>query len=132
MDIQDSTLQHLREVRHSLLRLHKALLDSERTTYEQNYGRIQSNSEFFQLVIRHEWFNWLRPISQFIVQIDETLEAEEPIEQSKINELFGHAKTLLRASEAGTPAEQRYDQAIQRDPDIAFMHAELSNLLAKA
>lgn len=125
----DRPFERLRELRSLLLRLHKALLDSERTVYEQVYGSIPSKGEFFQLVIGHEWFSWLRPISQFIVQIDETLSAKEPATLNQVNELLTKARTLLKPSVQGTPLEQRYYHAIQRDPDIALMHAEMSRLL---
>lgn len=122
-------IQRLRAIRHALLRLHKALLESERESYEQHYGPIHNNGEFFRLVIGHEWFDWLRPMSQFIVQIDELFAAKEPIQLNQVTDLLTQAKTLLQVSEDGSLAEQRYYQAIQRDPDIAFMHAEMFNLL---
>lgn len=122
--------QRLREVRAALLRLHKALLDSERVVYEKFHGRIRTKGEFFQLVIQDEWFSWLRPFSQFIVQIDEELSAKEPITLQRANELLDEARSLVSPVEEGTTREQRYYQAIQRDPDIAFMHAEVSSLLA--
>lgn len=125
----DFEIQRLRAIRHALLRLHKALLESERETYEQLYGRIQTNGDFFRLVIGHEWFDWLRPMSQLIVKIDELFDAKEPIGLDQVTDLLNQAQILLRASETGTPTEQRYDRAIQRDPDIAFLHAEMSNLL---
>ncbi|MCA1994527.1 MAG: hypothetical protein LDL41_21155 [Coleofasciculus sp. S288] len=135
MSSTDSTLdlpfQQLREVRASLLRLHKALLHSERDVYEQFHGPIQSKGEFFQLVIGDEWFSWLRPFSQFIVQIDEALSAKEPITLHRANELLDEARSLVSLSEEGTTREQRYYQAIQRDPNIALMHADVSKLLAK-
>ena len=45
------------------------------------------------------------------------------------NELLDEARSLVSPSEEGTTREQRYYQAIQRDPDIALMHAEVSKLL---
>ena len=125
-----ATRLHLKQVRKSLLRLHKALLDSERSLYERANGPIRSSGEFLQLVIGHEWFSWLRPMSQFIIQIDESLSAEEPITLEQAKELLATAHHLLRSSEEGSPSEQRYDNAIQRDPDVAFLHFELSALLA--
>ena len=122
-------VQRLRAVRHSFLRLHKALLESERESYEQHYGPIQNTGEFFRLVIGDEWFDWLRPMSQFIVQIDELFAAKEPLQLAQVMALLEQAPLLLRAGETGAIAEQRYYQAIQRSPDIAFMHAELLNLL---
>lgn len=121
---------HLQKVRTALLRLHKALLDSERRLYEQIYGRIPSSGEFFQLVIGHEWFSWLRPMSQLIVQVDETLSAKEPVTIERANELLAAARGLNRVSEDGTPQEQRYYYAIQRDPNIAIMYVEVAELLA--
>ena len=126
----DAPFQRLRELRPKLLKLHKALLDSERVTYEQFYGRIQTSGEFLQLVINHEWFNWLRPISQFIVQIDEVLHSKEPVVLSQVTDLLEKAQTLLQPAEDGTSPEKRYFRAIQRDPEIAMMHGEISRLLA--
>ncbi len=127
----ESTLKQLRELRGLLLSLHKALLESEKLEYERSHGTIQSRGEFFQLVIGHEWFDWLRPISQFIVQIDETLSAKEPIALSTATDLLKQGRSLLKANETGTVPEQRYYWAIQRDPDIAFMHIRVSQLLDK-
>ena len=125
----DHSFQRLREVRAALLRLHKALLDSERDVYEQFHGRIRSNGEFFQLVLEDEWFSWLRPFSQFIVEIDEALSAKEPITLDRANELLDEVRSLVSPAEEGTNREQRYYQAIQRDPGIALMHAEVSRWL---
>jgi hypothetical protein len=65
------------ELHAALVKLHKALLDSERQVYEKNIGRIQSPNHFFQLLTSDPFFAWLRPISQLIVAIDETLDAKE-------------------------------------------------------
>ena len=126
----DSTLQRLGQVRFALLRLHKALLEGERVGYEQEHGRLRSNTEFFQLVLEDDWFSWLRPISQFIVQIDEALSAKEPITRDQADELLAQTRQLMHPSETGSTLEQNYYRAIQRDPDIAFIHAELANMLA--
>ncbi len=125
----ETEIKQLRQVRQGFLRLHKALLDSERETYEQHFGKIQTNGDFFQLVISHEWFDWLRPMSQFIVQVDELMDDKNAIAAGQIHDLLKQAQQLLKAAEEGTLAEQRYDQAIQRSPDIAFMHGEILNLL---
>jgi hypothetical protein len=122
--------QRLRKVRSALLRLHKALLDSERVVYEQTHGAITNKGEFFRLVVDHEWFQWLRPISQFIVKIDETLSDKEPTATlQRANDLLTEASNLLSPDKEGTVPQQRYYQAIQRDPNIALLHAEVSDLL---
>ncbi len=125
----DYPFQHLREVREGLLNLHKALLESEKIVYEKKHGRIQSKGEFFRLVIDHEWFGWLRPISQFIVKIDEALGGKEPATLDEVKALLSEAETLLHPAESGTEPEQRYYKAIQRDPNIALMHSKIANVL---
>ncbi|QZZ20716.1 hypothetical protein J5X98_26425 [Leptothermofonsia sichuanensis E412] len=126
----EETLHRLRELRGLLLRLHKALLESERVEYEQTYGPIQSKGEFFQLVIGHEWFNWLRPISQYIVLIDESMSVKEaPITLATAQTLLEEGRSLLRSLQEATPAEQRYHQAIQRDPAIEWIHSRVLGLL---
>jgi hypothetical protein len=57
------------------------------------------------------------------------LSSKEPVTLQQVNELLEEARTLLRPSEEGTTGEQRYFQAIQREPDVALMHAEVSQLL---
>ncbi len=125
----DLPFQRLRQLRTQLLQLHKALLESEKTIYEQSHGQIRSRGEFFQLVIGDDWFSWLREFSQFIIRIDIALDEKEPATLNTANELLKDAKTLLSPAEFGTSQQQRYYQAIQRDPDIAMMHVELSKLL---
>ncbi len=70
--------QKLVELRLILLNLHKALLDSERTSYEITHGPVGSPSAFLHLLINDPSFQWLRPITTLIVQIDETLAAKKP------------------------------------------------------
>jgi hypothetical protein len=47
---------HLNRIFQALLRLHKALLDDERVSYERVHGRIPSNGAFLQLVLEDAWF----------------------------------------------------------------------------
>ena len=71
---RDAHLDHLFQ---ALLRLHKALLDDERVSYERVHGRIPSNGAFLQLVLGDAWFAWLRPLSQLMAKLDELGEEGE-------------------------------------------------------
>jgi hypothetical protein len=129
MPMSDSTRQRLRDLRHKLLRLHKLLLDSESAAYQQIYGQV-NRGELFQLVINHDWFAWLRPISKLIVQIDEMFDSDEPVKQSEANDILNITRTLLRPSETGTGSEKKYFDALQRDPEVILLHAEISKILS--
>ncbi|MBV8550051.1 MAG: hypothetical protein JOY54_02040 [Acidobacteriaceae bacterium] len=116
----------LTEVRQSLLDLHKALLDSERTAYEIVHGPIGSPGAFLQLLINDNWFAWLRPITTLLVQIDETLAAKKPpATERDFEQLITDTKALLSASRAADEFWARYAAVVERDPGVAKLHAEM-------
>src|SRR5580658_10543781 len=71
----DLTKQRLTDLRNGLLSLHKTLLDSERASYERDIARIDSSGELLKLVLYDPWFAWLHELSEFVVLIDETVDA---------------------------------------------------------
>ena len=117
------------QLRSALLRLHKALLDDERVSYERVYGRIASNGEFLQLVLSHAWFAWLRPLSQLVAQLDEFVEEDESPSGSSSASLIATVRTLLTPSEEGTGFDKHYYDALQRGPDVVLAHAAVRALL---
>ena len=122
--------EKLKTLRSLLLKLHKALLDAEQDSYERVHGPITSKGELFQLVISDEWFDWLRPISQFIVRIDETISSKEPVSPNQLHVLLEAARDLLPLeSAADSETAVRYQRAVQNYPAIATMHAEMLELL---
>ncbi|MFZ4632119.1 MAG: hypothetical protein ACOYL8_02845 [Patescibacteria group bacterium] len=84
----------LTELIKTLLNIHKALLDLEKASYEAKNGSISNNQEYFNLVINHEDFKWLRVLSEVIALIDEESE-QEPIATKKVQELLVNLKNLL-------------------------------------
>lgn len=122
----------LDNVFHALLRLHKALLDDERVSYERVHGRISSNGEFLQLVLNDAWFAWLRPLSQVIAKFDELSEEHEPAARDGIPALLVSVRTLLTPTEAGEGFSRQYHDALQRSPDVVLAHAAASALLMQS
>ena len=120
--------QRLTDLRLALLKLHKALVDSERVGYEKTIGKIQSPNHFLQLLTNDPWFAWLHPLSQLIVAMDETLDAEEPLTVDKVDALAEQSKVMLVASESSDGFSGHYFEAMQRDPDVVFAHAEVVKL----
>lgn len=121
--------QHLLAIRNSLLHLHKALIESERETYEKTFGKIPSPNQFLKLLVEDPWFAWLRPMSQLVVAMDEALDAKEPLTDSIVNAFIKEANRLLISSETSQDASRHYFEALQRDPDVIFAHANLTKLL---
>ena len=119
----------LPELRDALLDLHKALVDSERVSYEQTIGTITSPNHFLQLLTTDPWFAWLQPLSQLIVAMDEALDAKTPLPPARAEALVKQTRQLLVASETGEGFSQHYDAALQRDPDVVMAHAAVAKLL---
>ena len=118
----------LPELREALLELHKALVDSERVSYERTIGAISSPNHFLQLLTGDPWFAWLHPISQLIVAMDEALDGKEPLTTAGADALVNQAGRLLVASESGEGFSRHYFDALQRDPDVVFAHAKAAKL----
>jgi hypothetical protein len=128
----DPLRKKLEKVRLALLTLHKALVDSERASYEQTMGTIPSPNHFLKLLTDDPWFAWLRPISQLIVSMDEALDTkEEPPSDIAVEALLKETKTLLSPSEIGEGFSRHYFDALQRDPNVILAHAEVTKLFEK-
>jgi hypothetical protein len=120
--------QRLTELRHALLKLHKALVDSEKVGYEKTMGQIPSPNHFLQLLTKDPWFAWLHPLSQLIVAMDEALDAKEPLTADKVDALVRQSDLLLVVLESSDGFSGHYYQALQRDPDVVLAHAEVAKL----
>ncbi len=127
----DPLRKRLEDVRSALLVLHKALVDSERVTYESTIGPIQSPNHFLQLLTRDPWFAWLQPFSQLIVAFDESLEAEEGVTAGRVESMIKQTRALLLPSESGEGFSRHYFEALQRDPDVVLAHGKLVGVLGR-
>lgn len=124
----DPARQSLIDLRNRLLQLHKILLEDERRTYERVHGRIPSPGAFLQLLLSDPWFAWLRPVSGLVVEIDETLAAEEPATEETAGQLLQRARALLTDTEGGSGLGKGYFDALQRSADVAVSHAEVMKI----
>lgn len=93
------------------------------------YGQVTAG-ELLQLVIHHEQFAWLRPVSELIVHMDEMLDVVEPASEQDAGALLSGARTLLMPSEAGGGFGQKYFAAIQQEPGVVLAHREVRRLLS--
>jgi len=121
--------KRLEDARNALLTLHKALVDSERITYEKTVGAIRSPNHFLQLLTTDPWFAWLQPLSQLIVSIDEALDPREPLTNTTVDAISKQARLLLTPSEESEGFARHYFDALQRDPDVVIAHGEMIKAL---
>jgi hypothetical protein len=126
--------ENLSHVRRTLLDLHKALIERERTTYEKTHGSV-SAAEMLRLLIGDDRFSWLHPISEIIVRVDELIsnsnERRRPSPARPAmtpDEVSAEATALLRETRdlltghAPDGFRERYHAALQHDTAIVLMH----------
>jgi len=116
----------LRELRGTLLHLHKTLLDWQRAEYELDRG-VMPAMQFLQVLLNDEAFAWLRSMSGLIVQIDEALEAKEP-DEIPVGPIVAEARRLV-SPPAGSVYAERYHAALQELPEAVLTHGGLVTLL---
>jgi len=121
----------LRDLRTSLLQLHKTLLDWERTAYERANGRT-SPGELLKALTSDPHFAWLRPVSELIVRMDLMLDADpDDAGGGDVQMVIAQTQALLVADEHGTPYARRYYTALQEHPDAIFAHRQVTSVLKK-
>jgi hypothetical protein len=120
-----------------LRELHAALVERARSDYlrEKEIGGDIRPGELLRLLTTDPCFEWLRSLSELMVEIDVVHERAESAQE--LDEL---AKAVLGAVEffvtppaAGTPATpfaQRYWPYIQDDPHVAMAHAAVKRALS--
>jgi hypothetical protein len=115
-----------------MLRLHKTLLDAAKIEYEAKNGRIESVSQYFQLVIDDEHFAWLRKISALIALIDEGATIRRAASETQARALLAEARILLDFADADENFNDKFQTALQNNVDAVISHNDALNLLAEA
>ncbi len=120
-------LERLERARRDLLRVHRALLETERLRFEKVHGRVANNSAFLQLVIADPWFDWLRPMAQMVLMIDErTSDKKSRLGTIEATTLFDRACSMLRADADGDAFQRLFFQAVQSSPDLAVLARQVA------
>jgi hypothetical protein len=85
---------------------------------------------FLQLLINDNWFQWLRPITTLLVQIDESMAAKKPPATARdFERLIDDTRALLSPSREANGFWKRYSGVIQRDPGVAVLHEQMEKQL---
>jgi hypothetical protein len=124
--------EQLRALRLPLLTLHKAVLATERRAVEKVHGEM-SGAEFLQLVSDPVRYGWLKPFSELILAIDDTLEVQDDGEQeiATPQEMLERMRELLLPPKGDTPFGRRYLSLMQREPELVMAHSALVKQLPR-
>ena len=122
----------LRAVRLALLALHKTLLDAEQARYAAAHGPIDGPHQALLLVLRDPWFAWLRPITGLIVQADERLADDRPVQPDEAEAYAAQAVGLLQQGAGSADFRREYHRSLQELPEVVVAHARVVKLAQRA
>ena len=118
----------LKNGRNSLLKLHKSLLDHERSIYEGINGPTTAG-QFLNILLEDNDFAWLRKFSTLIVEIDELFDQKDGISDEAVELLIGKLRDLISMKDEDETFRSRYQSALQKDLDAAAHQGTLKELL---
>lgn len=119
----------LKNGRDSLLKLHKSLLDHERSLYEIINGPVNAG-QFLNLLLEDADFAWLRKFSTLIVEIDELFDQKDGVTNEAVELLIAKLRDLITMKDEDETFRSRYQSALQRDLDAAAHQGSLRALLS--
>ena len=117
-------------LRHTLLELHKALLDAQRIEYERTHGRIETSGEFLGLVLNHPEFEWIRALSALIAQLDEWAEEIETADQAGLDGIVEALRSLIRPEGANPAFTAKYWRLVEGEPNVTVPHVKAWRLVS--
>ncbi|HVE72361.1 MAG TPA: hypothetical protein VNI54_13420 [Thermoanaerobaculia bacterium] len=118
----------LRVLWKQLMPLHRALIDAARDEYAATVAPVNGPTHMLQLLQEEPFFEWLRPITSLIVDID-TLSRTD-FEPAQIEDVVARVNRLFGSS-ADAAFSARYLPILQRDIDVAAGHAAIRRLLTR-
>ena len=124
----EAKISLLKEARLQILRLHKLLIDLERSDFETENGQI-SSSQFLNLLLNERNFQWLRRFSTLIVDIDEMLDLDDGYTEDMIEKYIAQIRKLVNFDSGDDEFAVKYKNYLQINPDVAVKHSEIRKLL---
>jgi hypothetical protein len=119
--------ESLREVSKLLLPLHRALIDAAKEDYALAVAPVKP-AQLLQLLTDDPFFEWLKPLTSLIVDIDEM--ARTDFEAADVAAIAGRIDRLFGAKAEGAFSAQ-YVPMLQRSVDIAIGHAALRKAVTR-
>jgi hypothetical protein len=116
----------------ALRELHRTLLERARRDYEREHHPVNAG-QFLQLLATDPYFNWLRSLSELMVDIDIARDAGPSIMDelsSAVRPAVEHLLHIPKTTEATNPFAERYWPYVQDDPHVAIAHVALKQTIA--
>ena len=117
----------LRDLSRTLIPLHRRLIEETKADYVFAYAPVDSPAQLLGLLQSDPFFEWLKPITTLIVDIDEMVRVD--FEPAAAEQIAARTEAMF-GSEADATFTARYVPILQRDVDVAIGHAAIRKLIA--
>jgi hypothetical protein len=118
----------------ALRELHRTLMECARRDYERENGMVANPGEFLQLLTTDPHFDWLRGLSELMVDIDVVRDSEPALvdEMSAgVRAAVEHFISAPKTPQSAHAFAQRYWPCVQDDPHVAMAHAGVKRALGE-
>lgn len=122
--------ERLRDGRNLLLKLHKNLVDHERSIWEGINGPV-SSGQFLNVLLEDKDFAWLRKFSTLIVDIDEMFAQKDGYPAEAVDLHLEKLRQLISMADEDEEFKAKYQAALQQDLDAAARQGDLRLLLTR-
>jgi hypothetical protein len=113
--------------------LHRALIERARHDYQRENQRMVEAGELLQLLTTDPYFEWLRALSELIVDIDMVRDAEPELMQELATAVRPAVEYFLippPAADGSHAFAERYWPYVQDDPRVAMAHGAVKQAIA--
>jgi hypothetical protein len=123
------------ELARALRELHRALVERARTDYLRDHGigGDVTPGELLRLLTSDAYFEWLRSLSELMVDIDlvrELADRGELVQSGAVRAAVEYLVSPPVLSETPSVFAQRYWPYVQEDPNVAMAHGQLKRVLS--
>jgi hypothetical protein len=121
------------KVASALRDLHRALMERARRDYERDHLEVLSAGRLLQLLATDPYFNWLRSLSELMVDIDMVRDAGPALMEelsTAVRPAVEHLTSAPKTTEAAGSFAEHYWRYVQDDPHVAMAHAAVKQALA--
>ncbi len=118
--------QHYIGLMTKLKKVHRRLLELERLEAESHFGRKMNPFEFFQILTQDKNFEWLRPFTKMIADLDGFL---DEVESSDIKKQYveGEISKVLSMPRV----KERFERHKDSDTEFAALDLEFTKAMAQ-
>ena len=108
--------------------VHKRFLEQERRSAEEYFQKKIAPLEFLSILTQDKNFEWMRPFSALIADIDAFVDDNEFIDEHDWQRIKGEVEFLI--SHSTSPIVKRYLHHLNNDADFIMYHSTLKNELS--